>query len=86
MDITLLPMGGEDAGVLILVLLLLGICLYELVTGESMPSRFGGWVTTRENDPRGYWTSLVLMAAGMLFLVGRLAMQHLLVNGIPLKK
>lgn len=61
---------------LFLVGLLFSVILYELFTGESMPSRFGGWVGTRERSPRSYWAFLWLKVALLVFLVARIGLDY----------
>lgn len=63
-------------GVLFMASLFAIVILYELITGEAMPSKFGGWVITRENDPQGYWFSVLLPVVIILLIVGSYVIHH----------
>jgi hypothetical protein len=68
--------GLAMVGVLFIASLFGIIVLYELITGESMFSKYGGWVTTRENDPQGYWFSVLLPVVIILVLNGSYILHH----------
>ena len=76
MIVASLPPDPRLASRLFLVGLLIGVILYELFTGEGMPSRFGGWVGTKERSPGSYWTFVWLKIALLVFLVARIGRDY----------
>jgi hypothetical protein len=56
----------EKVSLLFFAFLIMLIALHELISGESMPSRWGGWVTTRQRTPAQYWFGfLIKLVAGL---------------------
>ncbi len=66
-----------DTVIMLFFAALIGVViLYELLSGELVTYRWGGWVYTREKEPTLYWVEVLFKVAALLAILGHVAYRY----------